>query len=86
VSIYGHIKTGIHFYESSVVVGSTDGTAQQSWNDIAEYGRSKQDWFGAFLRLPGGIPSRDTFNRVFAALDPEEIEKGFVDWVSSIAK
>ncbi len=39
-----------------------------------------------FLTLPSGIPSHDTFNRVFAALDPEEMEKGFVAWVSSIAK
>lgn len=36
------------------------------------------------LTLPSGIPSHDTFNRVFAALDPEEMEKGFVAWVSSI--
>jgi hypothetical protein len=39
-----------------------------------------------FSTLPSGIPSHDTFNRVFAALDPEEMEKGFVAWVSSIAK
>jgi predicted transposase YbfD/YdcC len=38
------------------------------------------------LTLPSGIPSHDTFNRVFAALDPEQLEKGFVAWVSSIAK
>jgi hypothetical protein len=38
------------------------------------------------LTLPSNIPSHDTFNRVFAALDPEEMEKGFVDWVSSIAR
>jgi predicted transposase YbfD/YdcC len=36
--------------------------------------------------LPGGIPSHDTFNRVFSALDPEQLEKGFVAWVRSIAK
>ena len=39
-----------------------------------------------FLTLPSGIPSHDTFNRVFAALDPEEMENGFICWVSSIAK
>jgi predicted transposase YbfD/YdcC len=58
----------------------------ESWNDMAEYGRSKQPWLKTFLRLPFGIPSHDTFNRVFAALDPEEMERGFVDWVSSIAR
>jgi predicted transposase YbfD/YdcC len=58
----------------------------ESWNDIADYGHDKQEWLKTFLTLPGGIPSHDTFNRVFAALDPEELEKGFVAWVSSIAK
>jgi predicted transposase YbfD/YdcC len=56
------------------------------WNEIEDYARSKRDWFQSFLALPGGIPSHDTFNRVFSALDPEELEKGFVAWVSSIAR
>jgi predicted transposase YbfD/YdcC len=56
------------------------------WNEIEDYAHSKHDWFQSFLTLPGGIPSHDTFNRVFSALDLEELEKGFVAWVSSIAK
>lgn len=58
----------------------------ESWNDMEEYGKAKRDWLKTFLQLPGGIPSHDTFNRVFAALDSEELEKGFVAWVSSIAR
>jgi len=58
----------------------------ESWNDIADYGEAKLEWLKTFLSLPSGIPSHDTFNRVFAALDPEEMEKGFVAWVSSIAR
>jgi predicted transposase YbfD/YdcC len=58
----------------------------ESWNDISEYGEDKQEWFRTFLTLPSGIPSHDTFNRVFQALDPEEMEGGFVAWVSSIAR
>ena len=58
----------------------------ESWNDIEEYGDSKREWLQTFLRLPGGIPSHDTFNRVFSALDPEEFEQGFAAWVGSIAK
>jgi predicted transposase YbfD/YdcC len=58
----------------------------ESWNDMEEYGKAKQDWLKTFLRLPGGIPSHDTFNRVFQALDAEELERGFVAWVSSIAR
>ncbi len=56
------------------------------WNEIEDYGRTKIDWFKSFLKLPGGIPSHDTFNRVFTMLDPEELEKGFVAWVASIAR
>lgn len=58
----------------------------ESWNDIADYGEAKLPWLKTFLSLPAGIPSHDTFNRVFAALDPEELEKGFVAWVGSIAR
>jgi predicted transposase YbfD/YdcC len=56
------------------------------WNEIEDYARSKHAWFQSFLTLPGGIPSHDTFNRVFSALNPEELEKGFVAWVSAITK
>ena len=56
------------------------------WNEIENYGKAKIDWLRTFLTLPSGIPSHDTFNRVFAALDPGELEKGFVAWVSSIAR
>lgn len=56
------------------------------WNEIENYGKAKHDWLRSFLTLPSGIPSHDTFNRVFAALDPQELEKGFVAWVTSIAR
>src|SRR5260370_12106173 len=58
----------------------------ESWNAIADYGEDKLEWLKTFLTLPAGIPSHDTFNRVFAALDPAEMEKGFAAWVSSIAR
>ena len=58
----------------------------ESWNDIEDYATAKREWFQTFLRLPGGIPSHDTFNRVFAALNPEELEQGFAAWVRSIAQ
>src|SRR5881394_2505932 len=42
-----------------------------SWEDVAEFGRSKETWLRSLgLRLPNGVPAHDTFNRLFAALDP----------------
>ena len=43
-----------------------------SWVDVELFGRSKETWLRTFLALPGGIPSHDTFGRVFAALDPRQ--------------
>jgi predicted transposase YbfD/YdcC len=57
-----------------------------SWNEIEDYGKAKHQWLKGFMLLPGGIPSHDTFNRVISALDPMELEKGFADWVVSIAR
>ena len=56
------------------------------WDDMERFGKAKREWLKSFLALPHGIPSHDTFNRVLAALDPEELERGFVAWVSSIAR
>src|SRR3954449_6898759 len=42
----------------------------ESWDDIALYGRSKLDWLRTFLELPNGIPSHDTFRRVFMLIEP----------------
>jgi hypothetical protein len=52
---------------------------------MEEFGRAREDWLKTFLRLPGGIPSHDTFNRVFCALNPEELEGCFMDWTRSVA-
>jgi len=58
----------------------------EGWEDMAEYGRAKQDWLSKFLSLPSGIPCADTFGRVFARLDPDQMQICFVSWVKSISK
>jgi DDE_Tnp_1-associated len=47
----------------------------ESWNDIALYGRSKLAWLRIFLELPNGIPSHDSFRRVFMLIGPEAFER-----------
>ena len=61
----------------AVIAGADD------WVEIAEFGRQKEQWFKTFLALPGGIPSHDTFGRVFSLLDPEEFSKCFISWIRS---
>ena len=56
-----------------------------SWDEIEDYGKVKYDWLSSFLLLPNGIPSHDTFNRVFSNLSPEKFEVCFGKWVSSIS-
>src|SRR6059036_2974989 len=57
----------------------------ESWDDIALYGRSKLAWLRTFLELPNGIPSHDTFRRVFMLIDPEAFEACFTAWAASLA-
>ncbi len=57
----------------------------ESWDDMALYGRSKLAWLRTFLDLPNGIPSHDTFRRVFMLIDPDAFEAGFTAWVGSLA-
>jgi predicted transposase YbfD/YdcC len=54
------------------------------WEDIAELGECKQEWFETFLELPHGIPSHDTFARVFARLDPDAFEVCFGQWMAHL--
>ncbi len=65
---------------SSVICGA------DTWVDIEIYGQSKYEWLKQFLELPNGIPSGDTFSRVFSRLDPKEFQNCFLNWVKSISK
>lgn len=58
----------------------------ETWVDIESYGRSKEQWLRGFLQLPHGIPSHDTIARLFAALNPEALQKCFLSWVQAVAE
>ncbi len=56
------------------------------WIEIETYGKSKYKWLKKFLELPNGIPSHDTFSRVFSLLDPNKLQECFLSWVETISR
>jgi predicted transposase YbfD/YdcC len=62
----------------AVICGADDYEA------IAEFGDAKAEWLESFLELPNGIPSHDTFWRVFEALNPEQFQHCFIQWMSAL--
>lgn len=62
----------------AVICGAEDFVA------IAAFGRAKEKWLRTFLELPHGIASDDTFLRVFARIDPQELETCFLEWVQAV--
>ena len=55
-----------------------------SWVDVEKFGLAKQEWFARFLQLPHGIPSHDTFGRLFARLDTNEFLLCLQNWLRSL--
>lgn len=55
----------------------------EHWTEFEEFGEAKQEWFSSFLELENGIPSHDTFRRVFILLDNIKLKEVFVNWISS---
>jgi hypothetical protein len=54
----------------------------KSWIEIADFGEAKESWFKTSLTLPNGIPSHDTFGRVFSLLDPKQFQESFSAWTN----
>jgi predicted transposase YbfD/YdcC len=74
-----HIFLEILIIAICAVICGADG-----WSDIELFGKKKKKWLKTFLKLPKGIPSHDTFGRVFAKIKPEEFQKRFLEWVKAI--
>ena len=64
---------------SAVICGA------EGWTDIEEFGKSKEEWLRKFIPLANGIPSHDTFRRVFERLDPKQFEACFLSWIKSLS-
>jgi predicted transposase YbfD/YdcC len=64
----------------AVICGADD------WVAVEEFGKDKQKWFEQFLELPHGIPTHDTFRRVFAVLDAEQFQNCFMAWIRAVYK
>jgi hypothetical protein len=75
-----HLLLDIITIAICAVISNADG-----WLDIEAYGRAKEAFFRQFLDLPHGIPSHDTFRRVFLLLDAVAFEKAFLQWAQALA-
>ena len=73
-----HALSDILVIATCAVIGGAD-----SWESIAEYGRTKAAFFKRFLPLANGVPSADTFARVFAKVDPAAFAAGFGTWMAA---
>ena len=74
-----HIFLEILIIAILAVICGADG-----WSDVELFGKNKKAWLKTFLKLPKGIPSHDTFGRVFAKIKPEEFQKRFMEWVQAV--
>jgi DDE_Tnp_1-associated/Transposase DDE domain len=91
-SYFAHVEdprrphpTTFHSLEAILIItilGTICGA--QNWVEIEQWGQAQQAWLSKFLALPHGIPSHDTFGRVFALLDPESLHQAFVAWMSAL--
>lgn len=80
-------RTKFHRLRDSIIIaicGVICGA--EGWVAIEEFGKAKEAWFTDLLKLPNGIPSHDTFGRVFALIDPKQFEASLFQWVQGISK
>jgi predicted transposase YbfD/YdcC len=76
-----HVFTDILTIAILAVICTAD-----DWDDVVVWAKARHDWLKTFLALPKGIPSPDTFARVFARLDPDAFERCFIAWTGDLAR
>ena len=76
-----HKLSDILFMAIAAAVAGAD-----TWYDIADFAESHLSFFKKYLELPGGIPSHDTFNRVFSIIDPAILEAHYQEWIADYIK
>ena len=74
-----HLLIDVMVIAITAVICGADG-----WTQVEAFGKAKEEWFRRFLELPNGIPSHDTFGRVFSVLSPEVFAARFREWVASV--
>ena len=74
-----HLQDIIVIALCAVIAGAQD------WQQIETFGRTRRDWLRGFLELPNGIPSHDTFERVFDRLKPQAFQACFREWVQAVS-
>jgi predicted transposase YbfD/YdcC len=75
-----------HLLDILVIALCTLLTGGEGFQDMELFGRSKYAWLQTFLPLPHGIPSHDTFGRVFARLNPRHFQECFLSWTQAVAQ
>ena len=80
-------RTKVHLLEDIIVIAILSVLCgAETWDEMEEFGKAKESWLRTFLKLPGGIPSHDTFNRVFSLLAPKQLQECFIQWTNSVAR
>ena len=75
-----------HLLDILVIAVCTLLTGGDGFQDMELFGKSKRAWLQTFLALPHGIPSHDTFGRVFARLHPQRFQECFLAWTQAVAQ
>ncbi len=74
------------FIDIMVIAIPATISGADTWDDMEDWGNAKKEWISTFLELPNGIPSHDTFNRIFSMIELEQFHKAFIDWVRAVTE